>query len=306
MKFSENKVLIAVLWGVGFSMGVLFFFMITRSHDSFEPSKDTYLNVIKKREVLSQMRINLHKSVEMEKNAVMALTDEESQEYADQSRAFSAAVEQDLLQLQSLVDTTSLQDEEKLVGEFKNCWMEFTKLDQVILELAVQNTNLKAAILSQEKGAEMMQRFQFVLKEVMRSNLQTPEEDRVAGSAWHAIAACLQILNLHSSHIAEISNERMDHIEMQMNVAEKEVVKSFEELAGIGNRENQDALLQAKRAFSEFMAVTAKVQELSRKNSNSKSLELSIGKKRMISAQCAEVLAAFQDAVRSRPFKSAK
>ena len=107
MQFPDSKTLIAVLWGVGLSMGVLFLFIIPRSYDSFELSKDTYLNVRKKNEILSQMRINFHKSVEMEKNAVMALTDEESQDYAGQSLAFSAAVEEDLTQIQSLIDATS-------------------------------------------------------------------------------------------------------------------------------------------------------------------------------------------------------
>jgi hypothetical protein len=306
MQFPDSKTLIAVLWGFGLSMGVLFLFIIPRSYDSFELSKDTYLNVRKKNEILSQMRINLHKSVEMEKNAVMALTDEESQDYAGQSLASSAAVEQDLTQIQSLVDATHLQDEEKFVNEFKNCWMEFRRLDQIILELAVQNTNLKAAFLSRGKGAEAMQRFERALKEVMRLTSQTPKEDRVAAIAWHAIAACGQILNMHGSHIAEISNEKMDQIEMQIKMEEKEVLLSLEELLGSIDKENQQTLLPAKTAFSEFMDVTAQVLEFSRKNSNVKSLELSIGKKRIISTQCAEVLAAFQNAVKSRPFKSSK
>ncbi len=306
MQFPKSKALIAVLWGVSFSMGVIFLFIITRSHDPFEPSKDTYLNVIKKKEILSQMRVNLYKSVEMEKSAVMARTDEESQDFAGQSFASSASVEQDLIQIQSLIDATALQDEVKLINEFKNCWAEFRKLDQVILGLAVQNTNLKATTLSHGKGAETLLRFELALKDVMRLNLQTPKEDRVAGSAWHAIAAGAQILNMHNSHIAEITNEKMDQIDIQIKMEEKEVLQSLEELLGIVDLKNQDALLLAKVAFFEFMEVTATVQDLSRKNSNVKSLELSIGKKRMISTQCAEVLAAFQNAVKNRPFKSAK
>lgn len=308
MSLPDSKALTAILWGVGFAMAIVFFFMITRSNNSFEPSKDTYLNVINKREILSQMRVNLSESVEMEKSAVMAPTDEESQDFAGQSSASSAAVENDLQQIQPLIDATSLQDEVKLIGEFKNCWSEFRKLDQVILGLAVQNTNRKATTLLEEKGGAAMQRFELALKEVMRSNFQAQaaKEGRVAGSAWHAIAAGEHIVNLLNSHIAETSNEKMDQIEVQIQLADKEVVQSLDELGGIGDSENQDALSQARMAFAEFMEVTAKVRELSRKNSNIKSLELSIGKKRIIAAQCAEILAAFQNAVQSRPFKSSK
>jgi hypothetical protein len=306
MRFQNRKGLIAVLWGGGFFMGMLFFFMITEYYGPFEPMKDTYLNVVEKSEILSQMRINLHKSVEMEKNTVMSLTDEESQEFAGQSLAASTAVEHNLKQLQSLIDATPLQDEEKLVTEFTTCWAEFRKLDQLILELAIQNTNLKAIALSREKGAEAMHRFELALKDVMRSNVQTPQEDRVAGFSWHAITAGLQIFNMHSSHIAEIRDEKMDQIEAEMKAEEKEALHSLDELSGIVDKNSQDTLVQAKATFSEFMEVTAKVINLSRKNSNVKSLELSLGRKRIIAAQCDEILAAFQEAVHGRPFKATK
>jgi hypothetical protein len=64
--------------------------------------------------------------------------------------------------------------------------------------------------------------------------------------------------------------------------------------------------LQAKTAFSEFMEVTAEVIKLSRQNSNIKSLELSLGKKRKVTAQCDEILVAFQEAVQSRTFKATR
>ena len=268
--------------------------------------EDTYKNIVKKREILSQMRINFLKSVEMEKNAVMAQTDEESQVFADQSLAASAAVEQDLKQLNSLIDAAPMQDERKLVIEFNNCWTELRKLDQVILELAVQNTNLKAASLSREKGAEAMRRFEHALEDVMRSYLGTPNEGRVARLLCHAITSALKIYNLHSFHIAEASDEKMDQIETQMKAEENEALKSLDELAGIVGEKSRHALLQAKTAFSEFMEVTAKVIKLSRQNSNIKSLELSLGRKRKVAAQCDEILVAFQEVVQNRTFKATR
>jgi hypothetical protein len=253
------------------------------------------------------MRINLLKAVEMEKNAVMAQTDAESQEFADQSLAASAAVEQDRQLLLPLVQASALQDEEKLVTEFNQCWTEFQRLDHDILELAVQNTNLKAAGLSRDKGTEAIERFTIALEAVVRANLGTPGDDRgVALPALQATTAGLQIFSLHSFHIAEMSEERMDHLEAQIKGKEKEVLQALAELAPIARDTSRDDLLQAQTAFSEFTEVTAKVIALSRQNSNIKSLELSLGRKRLIAAQCEEVLAAFQKAVQDRPFKAAK
>jgi hypothetical protein len=242
----------------------------------------------------------------MEKNAVMALTDEESREFADQSLAASAVVEQNQKQLNSLIDAAPMQDERNLVIEFNNCWTELRKLDQVILELAVQNTNLKAASLSREKGAEAMQRFEHALNDVLKSYSGTRNEGRVARLICHAITAGLKIHNLHSFHIAEASDEKMDQIETQMKTEENEASKSLDELASIVGEKSRHALLQAKTAFSEFMEVTAEVIKLSRQNSNIKSLELSLGKTRKVTAQCDEILAAFQEAVQRRTFKATR
>jgi hypothetical protein len=268
--------------------------------------EDTYKNIVEKREILSQMRANLHKSVEMEKNAVMALTDEESREFADQSLAASAVVEQNQKQLNSLIDAAPMQDERNLVSEFNTCWTELRKLDHVILELAVQNTNLKAASLSREKGAEAMQRFEHALNDVLKSYSGTRNEGRVARLIFHAITAGLKIHNLHSFHIAEASDEKMDQIETQIKTEENEASKSLDELASIVGEKSRHVLLQAKTAFSEFMEVTAEVIKLSRQNSNIKSLELSLGKTRKVTAQCDEILAAFQEAVQSRTFKATR
>jgi len=98
----------------------------------------------------------------------------------------------------------------------------------------------------------------------------------------------------------------MDQIETQMEAEEDEASKSLDELASIVGEKSRHTLLQAKTAFSEFMEVTAKVIKLSRQNSNIKSLELSLGKTRKVTAQCDEILAAFQEAVQSRTFKATR
>ena len=252
------------------------------------------------------MRIDLLKSVEMEKNAVMSLTNEESLNFADQSRAASATVEQNLKILGSLIDTVPLQDEKKLVGEFANCWTELGKLDQVILESAVQNTNLKAASLSKEKGTASLQHFEQALEKIAPSFVGTANDGRGVRLICQAMTAALKMYTLHSPHIAEANDAIMSQIEMQMKTEENKASNALDELAGMTGEENRDSQVQAKIAFADFLAVTAKVIELSRQNSNIKSLELSLGKKRTISAQCDEILATFQEVVQSRNFKARK
>ena len=292
--------------GIGIVSILICILIISGHYSNTKSLEDTYRNIIEKKEILSQIQINLLKSVEMEKDAVMALTDEESQRFADQSTAASSAVEENLKLLHSLINASSLQDEKKLIGEFDSCWMELHKLDQTILELAVQNTNLKAAALSRGKGAEAIGRFEHALNDIGHSSTHIPNESQIEKSICNAITGGLKIYNLHSPHIAEASDEKMDQIEAEMKAEENEVLKSLDELAGLTGEENQKSLSQAKKAFVDFMDVTAMVVKLSRQNSNIKSLELSLGRKRKVTAQCDEVLAAFQETVQGRYFKATR
>jgi len=227
MQFSNKKEQLAFMVGIGLALAIILFAVIAKqSGDS--PSKNSpYENTLEKKRILSQMRIDLLKSVEMEKNAVMALTDQESIDFANQSRAASATVGQNLNTLRALVDAIPSPDEQKLMNEFTTCWAEFGKLDQMTLELAVENTNLKAAALSREKGAETMQKFERALEDLLQSSPGTQDESRIAGPVSRALIAGLKMYNLHSPHIAEATDEKMDRIEAQMKTEENKVADSF-------------------------------------------------------------------------------
>lgn len=307
MNYSDKKKRSLLLWGVGITFLLIFLFGIAKYFNPSSPLNDTLLNRMKKVETVSLIRVHLMKSVEMEKNAVIAITDEESLEFSDKSRAESAAVDLYLKQLIALVDKGRMQDEKKLVNEFNTCWAELRKIDRVILELAVQNTNLKAASLSLGQGTLAIQRFEKALDDVMKSYpAGATNESRALRLLFNSATSGLKIFNLHSSHIAEASDDIMDIIEKRMKEEEKTVSESLDELSGIAGEKTRPGVLQAKKAFSEFMEVTAKVITLSRQNSNVKSFELSLGRKRKIVAQCDEILSAFQDIVRNRNYSATK
>jgi flagellar biosynthesis chaperone FliJ len=89
----------------------------------------------------------------------------------------------------------------------------------------------------------------------------------------------------------------MDTLETKIKKEENRVLKSFTRLTEIASEKERDALAQAKEAFSDLNKVTETVLQLSRQNSNIKSLELSLSKKRKITAKCDEILSALHEAV---------
>jgi hypothetical protein len=268
--------------------------------------QDIMGNTIKKMELLSEMRVNLLKSEETEKSAVMADTDDASKDFADQSRRATEVVDRDRRELESLLNRDQTDEEMKLFREFDRCWMELRKVDQEILEFAVQNTNLKAAALSFGKGNEAMKRFEQALKNLIHSCLPGEKCTDVIVLASDALAAGLRMQVLHAPHIVAASDARMDEIEAEMRQDGETVEASLKKLAGLVPEGERTSLQDARTAFDDFTAITAEVIKLSRENTNLKSFELSLGKKRKIAAQCDEALISMQEAVRKREFKATR
>lgn len=285
---------------------VVFLLLAQGCRDTGLDLKNIYGLLSKKLEVLSRMRIDLLKSVEAEKSAVMADTDEASRAFADQALEAANRVEQGRREISRLLDQDQTEEERKLLKEFDGAWTEFVKTDKEILEFAVQNTNLKAARLSFGPGGEAMTRLEAALTRLTSNPAGSQQEQQMAGAACRILTAGWKILYLLAPHIAAAEEKRMDEIETLIRRQQVEMANSFKMLKTAAPPEKRGPLEKAEAAFQELQKVTAQVIELSRKNTNIKSFGLSLGRKRMISARCDEILSALQEAVRSREFKATR
>lgn len=303
---SERRPGRVVVWGISITVLLALAVVIFKSMGPPPLLQDVLGNLAKKNQIVSQMRIDLLKAVETEKSAVLAVTDEESQAFADQSHQASAAVDGGRTELGPLVEAGDQPEEKKLLAEFDTCWPEFRKIDQILLGLAVENTNLKAAALSFGKGAEIMTRFDRSLTRLVEITSSTPEEAKISRLVCKAMTAGLRIHNLHAPHIIAAGDQEMDKIETAIWTDEEQVEASLRELSEIAGQAGETLLKEAKANFAEFRDLTARVIQLSRLNSNIKSLELSLGKKRKVAAQCEETLNALQDAIQKFTFKATR
>jgi hypothetical protein len=268
--------------------------------------KDVMGIMNKKIEVLARMRINLLKSVEAEKMAVMADTDESSQSNAVESQKAADALEKDRLELGVLIGKDPIDREIKLFQEFDNCWKDFRKIDQVLLDFAVKNTNIKAANLSFIKGSEAVKDFEQALYRLIPGQLSAKEAPQVDRLVSEALVAGIKIHYLHAPHIAAVNDEQMDKIEGEIKQNQAIITRALTRLTPLVPEKEQDSLQKAKTAYKELSKVTAQVISLSRQNTNIKSFELSLGRKRKVTAQCDEILKSLEEAVRSRSFKATR
>jgi hypothetical protein len=292
------------------SLGVVFFLLLIVILGNLQCKsrlgiEDMVGILARKLEALSRMRILLLKSAEAEKSAVMADTDQVSQAFADQSLQASEALEKDRLEFGLLIQKDPVESEMKLLQEFDRCWAEFRKIDRQILGFAVQNMNLKAARLSFGPGHETMKRLEKILNS-LAAGLAAVEGTQVAEHRCRAITAGWKILSLHAPHIASASNNEMGKIEQVIRQNKEEIKNSLIKLKTILPENKQVSLREAEAAFTELVTVTARIIDLSRQNTNIKSFELSLGRKRKITAQCDEILTSLQQTVRSSSFQATR
>jgi len=264
--------------------------------------KDVMGIMLKKIELISRMRASLLTSVDAEKSAVMADTDEASHAFADQSRRVADAVDRDRRELALLVEKDHTEREIELLREFDGCWAELRKIDQVLLDLAVENTNIKAANLSFGKGSLAMKRFEDALTALKRSEPLSRKDNQIAELVWNALTAGLKIHYLQAPHIAAVNDDQMDKIEADIKQENDVIKSSLSKLEHLLPKEKQASLREAEAAYDELARVTAEVVNLSRQNTNIKSFELSLGRKRKVTAQCDEILNKLEEAVRSKAF----
>jgi hypothetical protein len=261
------------------------------------------LSVLKEQDakdrLVSAMLVNLQASSEAEKSAVMAETDEASQTYAEEAQQKAAAVEEDRRELSGLIAGKGQAEEEKLLSEFDAAWTQYKALDQEILGLAVENTNLKALRLSLGPAADALGRLDAALQQLAATATAAPASAEASSAALQAVVAAHKIQLLQSRHIAEPSDEEMDRMETEMSDLDKQASGALETLSKLIGSTQQEEMAQVQAAYQEFQKVQTQILELSRRNSNVRSLALSLGKKRMATASCTEALTALQKSIRS-------
>jgi hypothetical protein len=287
--------LILILLGAAALFGIFY-------KEGFNPFESKFIKV----DLVSTMRIHLLEANEAEKNAVLAITDEASEDFAAQARQAADAVESNRKKIESIIQQEKLPREQEMINEFNSCWSQFKKLDDTILNLATQNSNLKAQKISSTQCAQELDHFEESLNRLIVRNTNGEQCNKAAMLSYEALTDGLRIFVLHKPHIAEADDQEMDKIEQSIksyDESARTALGSLRNSAGPGDNED---LKNAEIAYQRFMNLTAEVLKLSRMNTNIKSAELSLGKKRLISSQCRDILATLQETVQAQQFKGTR
>ena len=249
--------------------------------------------------LVESMRLNLASASEAEKSAVMAITDADSQIYADQARAAATTVDQARTELGELLQTGGNQNERDLLAQFSNAFTEFQRIDKDLLDLAVKNTNLKASSLAFGPAAAALTEMDAALARLVSDDV------KVTRLADDVRIAALRLQTLLPPHIAEESDQKMDEMEAQMTREDREVRRSLDALSALPGLSDNPDLKIATTSYARFNETRAQILKLSRENTNVRSLTISLTQKRKVMSVCQDALVALQQAIQNEPIVGA-
>src|SRR4029079_12438951 len=121
-----------------------------------------------------------------------------------------------------------------------------------------------------------------------------------------ALSSVREIQVLQAPHIAEPGEATMARIEQRMKTEETAARAGLAKLAALIRPSSTTHLASATAALDRFMAVNTQILGLSHRNTNVRSLALSLDQKRPLTAACEETLRALQDALAKRGVTTGK
>ncbi len=253
----------------------------------------------RKVDLVERMRYSLAAASEAEKSAVMAVTDQDSQAFADQARVATAEVERLRTTLGESLAPTTGQKEKELLARFSACFADYQRIDRDLLALAVKNTNIKAFAMAFGPAAQAAQETDSALARFLAKHAVSPQKMLLLAAG--AQAAVLRLETRLAPHIAEQSDQKMDELEALMAKDDREVRAAFDNLAAQPDLRPDSDLATARVSYARLNQVRAQILALSRENTNVRSLAISLDQKRKTMLMCQDALYALQQEIAGEP-----
>ena len=115
-----------------------------------------------------------------------------------------------------------------------------------------------------------------------------------------------EIQAVQARHIAESDEAAMAAMETEMTAAEDAARRAVDRLRALVPQTAAADLAAATAALDAFKKTNTELVALSRRNSNVRSLALSLGRKRTLTGACDESLRALQDALMAHGFAATR
>lgn len=257
------------------------------------------------RHLAGDLFVEFTRAADASNRAVMAESDALSVTFAREADQAKQAVRKDVDALKPLLQDQKYADEAGRLQDFVARFAEYDAVDRHVLELAVENTNLQAQRLSFGPAVTAADAFRDAV-DAAAAAAPPHEAWRGKAVAATAVAAVREIQVLQAPHIADPEDSAMAGIEARMAAAEAAARRSVQTLQALVPAAARPHLAEAAGALDRFMALNAQIVALSHRNTNVRSLALSLDQKRKLIAPCEEALRALGDGLRKHGYPAGR
>jgi hypothetical protein len=252
------------------------------------------------RQAAADLQVQFAAATDASNRAVMADSDEQSVAFEHEAEQAKRMVAQDLAALRPMIVRLRFEPEIAILDRFTTQYRDYDTLDRRVLELAVENSNLRAQRLSFGPAAQAAEAFAAALARVSAS--AGPNGWQVKALCADAVASLRQVQVLEAPHIAEPQDAAMDALEVRMRAADADARAAIDRLRGVAPASGQPFVRAAADALDQFMAVHRQILTLSRRNTNVRSLAWSLNEKRKLIGPCEDSLRALREALATRGY----
>jgi hypothetical protein len=255
--------------------------------------------------IASRLRVEFSHAADASNRAVMTDTDEASRAAAHEAQQATQAVDKDAEALRLILEHLGDRDEAQLLDRFRARFVQYKALDADILPLAVENTNIKAQRLAFGPAQDAVSAYRQLVDAAAKMT-GPPNVAAAEAAAARGSAAVLDIQVVEARHIAESHELAMTRMEAAMKASQDAARKAIDSLTRLVPGSAASLLSGAAEALDKLIAANAEIVALSRRNSNVRSLALSLGKKRAVTAECDEILQTLEDSLAKHHFAATR
>lgn len=261
--------------------------------------------LVEARRLASELQVEFTKASDAANRAVMANSSEAASSAVDEAKRTRQVVQDHATTLRTMLESLRYEDDMHYLDGFTSRFEEYKRLDDEILTLAVESTNVKAQRLSFGAAQQAADAVRQALDAAVH-NRGTGDTCQIALLASQAHNAVLEIQVLQAPHIAEADDALMTRMEAEMATSASAARKALDSLKRTLTGTAAPHIERAEAALDRFLEINREIVALSRRNSNVRSLALSFGRKRVVAAECADQLRSLDEALGKHEFSATR
>ena len=289
-----------LIWLALIMGGVLVSLVLVLVRNDRDPTAQ-FASMSERIELVNAMRLALAATSEAQNSAVMAASEHDSNSFIQEARAQNADFDRGKIELAKLVKKRGDENEVGLLEKVDQTFREFRRIDNQLLDLASQNSNRKAFDLAYIPAKKVLQEIDDELSHmVAHPGKPSSEKDiEILNLASDARIRGLRIQLLLLTHIAELSDQKMDEFEVQIADEDRGIHKDLESFRTLLSRSDSAVIETISSRYSEFEETRTRILKLSRENTNLRSVAIALNEKRKAMLACQDALATLENAIRS-------